>query len=100
MSDPNPMLEAYLNGELAEADLPAFNAWLREDPDHLRQWVLASFMSHELAEALAQEANTPEQPPVVDQAGAARQGVMDAEVLSLLEQIEAASHDAPLREID
>ncbi|MEM9110006.1 MAG: FecR domain-containing protein [Planctomycetota bacterium] len=100
MSDAYHLLEAYLNGEITEADFPAFNAWLREDPEHLRQWVLASFMSHELAEALAQEANTPEQPPVIDQAGAARQGVMDAEVLSLLEQIEAASHDAPLREID
>ncbi|MEM9345812.1 MAG: LamG-like jellyroll fold domain-containing protein [Planctomycetota bacterium] len=100
MSDPYPLLEACLNGELEDQDFLAFNAWLREDPEHLRQWVLASFMSHELAEALAQESATIERPPVIDQAGAAGQGVMDAEVLSLLEQIEAASHDAPLRELD
>lgn len=96
MSEAHPLLEAYLNGELDDQGFAELNDWLREDPEHLRQWAVASFMSHELGEALAEQVAADRPPTVLDKAGAAERGVMDAEVLRLLEQIDALGQAQPV----
>ncbi|MBX2852813.1 MAG: FecR family protein [Phycisphaeraceae bacterium] len=95
MSEPHPLLEAYLNGELDDQGFVDFNNWLREDPEHLRRWVTAAFMANELGEALSEQ-EAGEQPAVTDKPSAAKQGLMDAEVLDLLQQIEASAVAEPV----
>jgi hypothetical protein len=88
MSEQHPLLQAYLNGELDGQGFVDFNAWLREDPAHLREFAVAAFLANELGEALGEQGATA-QPVVVDKASAAKQGQTDAEVLNLLRQLEA-----------
>lgn len=99
MSEQHPLLEAYLNGELDDQGFADFNDWLREDPAHLREWAVTSFIAQELGEALSEQIAGAEQSLVIDRIGAVERGQLDAEVLSLLQQIEAGSKDAPLRDL-
>jgi ferric-dicitrate binding protein FerR (iron transport regulator) len=48
--DGQHLLDAYLDGDLADADQAAFLDWLRADPAHRRAFVLASHLDRTLAE--------------------------------------------------
>ncbi|MCY2927854.1 MAG: hypothetical protein NT031_20935, partial [Planctomycetota bacterium] len=53
MSDYERWIEAYLDGELGEADRGKLEAWLREDPEHVRIFVRASHSDTATREAVA-----------------------------------------------
>jgi hypothetical protein len=91
MSEQHPLLEAYLNGELDDQGYIDFNDWLRQDPEHLRQFAAAAFIAQELGEFLGEQTSDIEQATVTDKSSATQRGVMDAELLSLLQQMEASA---------
>ena len=53
MSDPKPLISRYLAGSLTPAEHVELEDWIKEDPDHVAEFVADTFVAHSLHDLMA-----------------------------------------------